>query len=184
MSEKKNAVRQFEEVPMMNRQKFGNRRGDCSMRYLLLIAAGIVIMGCSPDMAVNTISLDQTPSTGVEVGGSVSGKGAASVVEPGSSTGTADWDIKDAYDVDADLALTSSPDEAGGFVTVKQGTAVTVSATVCDTYSWFLNGDALTGSGNGVAVDTGALEKGVHELDFIGEIKGSPYSKGLKIKVE
>jgi hypothetical protein len=99
-------------------------------------------------------------------------------------TGQAGAGISKAPEVEAALALTAIPAETGGFVTVAKGATVTVSATACDTYSWFLNGDPQTGSGNGVAVDTAALEKGVYQLDFIGEIKGSSYSKSLKIKVE
>jgi hypothetical protein len=55
----------------------------------------------------------------------------------------------------------------------------------CDTYNWYLDGDLQTGkTGKTIVIAITTLEKGPHQVDYIGSISGSPYSKTLQFKVE
>ena len=140
----------------------------------LLAAAGMVIAGCFPDMGISSIPLDRTPDTGVSVGGSVPGKGAAS----GSGNGIANGNIVTANEND-DFELCSNNTEPGKLKFKAD--------RVCDTYTWYLDDDLQTGSGKTeqtIVVDITTLEKGPHQVDFIGSISGSPYSKTLQFEVK
>jgi hypothetical protein len=143
-----------------------------------LIIAGIlggVLAGLASCTNVGLDGMDlSTPETGVDVGGSVPvpDTPAAPVVSPANGG----------------VVLASDNDQFGIVPDISVPGTLKVSAgTVCDTYSWYLDGDLQTGEGKTeqtIELDTTTMEKGPHRVDFIGSISGSPYSKSLNFEVQ
>jgi hypothetical protein len=109
-----------------------------------------------------------TPETGVSVGGSV----------PGSSPNPIP-------PTNGNVILASDNDQFGMASDISVPGKLKASMdTVCDTYSWFLNGVDRGVSVNKIEIDTTTMEPGRYQLEFIGSIGGSPYSKELEFEVQ
>jgi hypothetical protein len=128
-----------------------------------------------------------TPETGITVGGGLkNGPGGI------SKYGETKENIETASAINASLTLSvtvpgqdllNNAEELT--ITVAKGDKVTVSVNrECDTYNWSFNGEDRDAGEREIEIDTKDLEEATYQLSFGGEIKGSPYSKSLKLKVQ
>jgi hypothetical protein len=196
---------------MANRRRFGRRKSDYIIRYALITSLCVHVIlaawwftGCAVD-ELSSIKLGTTPSSTVNAGnisgngspGSGKEEGDGPVLAGGGSPGGGEEEDDGpslsgggapgggGAEVTGNITIASDNDQFALIPDDSVPGKLTVSVDRdCDTYGWSLNGDPLAGSGKTIEIDTTDLAKGWYQLVFIGDIKGSPYSKSLKFEVQ